>query len=128
VKFLDLVHELRTVLGSASQISFSGPVHKVTDQSEEVLAIFRELLTNVGKHARQPGGDHDRRRQELRDSDGDGDGMGDVTRAGHGLKNLCRRAQRLGGSVELGTSRERGTRPTWHLPLGSIQACAGPTV
>ena len=52
-KVLDLVHELRSVLGLHPQVSFSGPVDKVvTGQlSEEVLAVLREALTNVGKHA-----------------------------------------------------------------------------
>ena len=52
-KVLDLVHELRPVLGLHPQVSFSGPVDKVvTGQlSEEVLAVLREALTNVGKHA-----------------------------------------------------------------------------
>ena len=56
----------------------------------------------------------------------DGDGMGDVTAAGLGLRNLRQRAERLGGSVELGRSREGGTRLTWHVPLGTVEAGAGP--
>jgi len=129
-KVLDLVHELRPVLGLHPQVSFSGPVDKVvTGQlSEEVLAVLREALTNVGKHARAnqvvimiAAG------EELRlvVAD-DGDGMGDVTAAGLGLKNLRQRAERLGGGVELGTSREGGTRLTWHVPLGTVEAGAGP--
>ena len=131
-KVLDLVHELRPVLGLHPQVSFSGPVDKVvTGQlSEEVLAVLREALTNVGKHARAnqvvitiAAG------EELRlvVAD-DGDGMGDATSAGLGLKNLRQRAERLGGSLELGTSREGGTRLTWHVPLGSLEAGAGVAV
>ena len=53
-KVLDLVHELRPVLGLLPQVSFSGPVDTVVGDSlvEEVLAVLREALTNVGKHAR----------------------------------------------------------------------------
>ena len=53
-KVLDLVHELRPVLGLLPQVSFSGPVDTVVSDSlvEEVLAVLREALTNVGKHAR----------------------------------------------------------------------------
>ena len=52
-KVLDLVHELRPVLGLLPQVSFSGPVDTVVSDSlvEEVLAVLREALTNVGKHA-----------------------------------------------------------------------------
>ena len=47
------MHELRPVLGLHPQVSFSGPVdYAVTGQlAEEVLAVLREALTNVGKHA-----------------------------------------------------------------------------
>ena len=53
-KVLDLVHELRPVLGIHPQVSFSGPVDVVVTGplAEEVLAVLREALTNVGKHAR----------------------------------------------------------------------------
>jgi signal transduction histidine kinase len=56
----------------------------------------------------------------------DGVGIGDANATGLGLKNLRQRAERLGGSVELGTSREGGTRLTWHVPLSRVEAGAGP--
>jgi signal transduction histidine kinase len=128
-KVLDLVHELRSVLGLHPQVSFSGPVDKVvTGQlSEEVLAVLREALTNVGRHAHAnqvvitiAAG------EELRlvVAD-DGGGIGDAASTGRGLKNLRQRAERLGGSVELGTSREGGTRLTWHVPLEPFESGAG---
>ena len=123
-KVLDLVHELRPVLGIHPQVSFSGPVDKVvTGQlAEEVLSVLREALTNVGKHAQASqvvitvaAGD------ELRlvvadDGQGMRSALTDGAGAGHGLKNLRQRAERLGGGVEIGTSREGGTRITWHIP------------
>ncbi len=120
-KVLDLVHELRPVLGLLPQVSFSGPVDTVVSDSlaEEVLAVLREALTNVGKHARASQvvitiAAGDELRLVVAD---DGDGIGDAAAAGLGLKNLRQRAERLGGSVDLGTSREGGTRLTWHVPL-----------
>ena len=120
-KVLDLVHELRPVLGLLPQVSFSGPVDTVVSDSlaEEVLAVLREALTNVGKHARASQvvitiAAGDELRLVVAD---DGDGIGDAAAAGLGLKNLRQRAERLGGGVELGTSREGGTRLTWHVPL-----------
>jgi signal transduction histidine kinase len=125
-KVLDLVHELRPVLGLLPQVSFSGPVDTVVGDAlvEEVLAVLREALTNVGKHAHASQvvitiAAGDELRLVVAD---DGDGMGDMTSAGHGLKNLHQRAERLGGDVELGTSREGGTRLTWHVPLGAADA------
>jgi len=131
-KVLDLVHELRPVLGMLPQVSFSGPVDTVVTDSlvEEVLAVLREALTNVGRHARASQvvitiAAADELRLVVAD---DGVGIGDGNAAGLGLKNLRQRAERLGGNVELGRSREGGTRLTWHVPLASVDTGAAPTV
>ena len=122
-KVLDLVHELRPVLGILPQVSFSGPVDAVVSDSlaEEVLAVLREALTNVGKHACASQvvitiAAGDELRLVVAD---DGEGISDASVAGLGVKNFRHRAERLGGAVELGTSREGGTRLTWHVPLES---------
>jgi signal transduction histidine kinase len=129
-KILDLVHELRPVLGIHPQLSFSGPVDTVVTGmlAEEVLAVLREALTNVGKHARASQvvitvavGDEVR----LVVAD-DGQGMSAGSSAGLGLRNMRQRAERLGGKVELGTSREGGTRLTWHVPIGAAEGLAAP--
>ncbi|HVT41916.1 MAG TPA: histidine kinase, partial [Acidimicrobiales bacterium] len=120
-KVLDLVHELRPVLGMLPQVSFSGPVDTVVTGplAEEVLAVLREALTNVGKHARATQvvitiAVGEELRMVVAD---DGNGIGAAAPTGHGLKNIRQRAERLGGNMELGTSREGGTRLTWHVPL-----------
>jgi nitrate/nitrite-specific signal transduction histidine kinase len=120
-KVLDLVHELRPVLGILPQVSFSGPVDTVVSESlaEEVLAVLREALTNVGKHAHASQvvitiAAADELRVVVAD---DGQGISDAVSSGLGLRNLRQRASRLGGSVELGRSREGGTRLTWHVPI-----------
>jgi signal transduction histidine kinase len=130
-KVLDLVHELRPVLGLLPQVSFSGPVDTMVSDAltEEVLAVLREALTNVGKHARASQvvitvAAGEELRLVVAD---DGDGIGDGNAAGLGLKNLRQRAERLGGNIELGTSREGGTRLTWHVPLAPVEAGAAPT-
>ena len=56
----------------------------------------------------------------------DGVGIGEVKAAGLGLKNLRQRAERLGGGIDLGRSREGGTRLTWHVPLGSVETGTAP--
>jgi signal transduction histidine kinase len=131
-KVLDLVHELRPVLGLLPQVSFTGPVDTVVGDplAEEVLAVLREALTNVGKHARASQvvitiAAGEELRLVVAD---DGVGIRDDKAAGLGLKNLRQRAERLGGDVELGTSREGGTRLTWHVPLESVEAGAAPSV
>jgi signal transduction histidine kinase len=128
-KVLDLVHELRPVLGLHPQVSFSGRVdHVVTGQlAEEVLAVLREALTNVGKHANASQvvitvAAADEVRVIVAD---DGDGMAGVRGDGLGLKNMRHRAERLGGGMEIGTSREGGTRLTWHVPLDEADEVFG---
>jgi signal transduction histidine kinase len=127
-KVLDLVHELRPVLGIHPQVAFSGPVDTVVvgPLAEEVLAVLREALTNVGKHARASQvvitiAAGDELRIVVAD---DGQGINDRSPAGLGLRNIRQRAERLGGSVELGTSREGGTRLIWHVPLNGASAQA----
>ena len=131
-KVLDLVHELRPVLGLLPQVSFSGPVDTVVSESlaEEVLAVLREALTNVGKHARASQvvitiAAGEELRLVVAD---DGVGIRDAKAAGLGLKNLRQRAERLGGDVELGTSREGGTRLTWHVPIDPVETGASPAI
>src|SRR5580704_16596854 len=123
-KVLDLVHELRPVLGLLPQVSFSGPVDTMVGDPlvEEVLAVLRETLTNVGKHANAnqvvvtiTAGDQLR----LVVAD-DGIGIGEVSTTGLGLRNLRQRAQRRGGGMDIGTSREGGTRLSWYVPLDEV--------
>ena len=124
-KVLDLVHELRPVLGIHPQVSFSGPVDKMVTGAlaEEVLAVLRETLTNVGKHADATQvvvtvAAGDQLRLVVAD---DGKGIGEISPGGLGLKNLRQRAERRGGGMEIGTSREGGTRLSWWVPLEGVE-------
>lgn len=120
-KVLDLLHELVPVLGTNPQVTFSGPVDTAVSgpTADHALATLREALTNVGKHAAATdvivtvnAG------EELRLVVADnGRGMNNKGDGGLGLKNMRNRAERLGGGLDLGTSREGGTRLIWHIPL-----------
>jgi two-component system sensor histidine kinase DevS len=94
--------------------------------------VLREALTNVGKHARASqvvitiAAADELRLVVADDGVGIGVGIGDGNAAGLGLKNLRQRAERLGGSVELGRSREGGTRLTWHVPLAAVEGSVHP--
>jgi signal transduction histidine kinase len=126
-KVLDLLHELRPVLDLPPQVALSGPVDRlVTGQLvDEVLAVLREALTNVGKHAQATQvvitiAAGDELRLVVAD---DGVGLSAAAQAsgsaggGLGLKNMRQRAERLDGGMEIGPSREGGTRLSWHVPL-----------
>jgi signal transduction histidine kinase len=135
-KVLDLVHELRPVLGIHPQVAMSGVVdHAVSGQlTEEVLAVLREALTNVGKHAKATqvvitiAAEGDLRIVVADDGIGVG-ASAEGARGGRGLKNMRQRAERLGGGMVIGTSREGGTeggtRLTWYVPLPAVDDTFG---
>jgi signal transduction histidine kinase len=122
-KVLDLVDELGPVLGFKPRVSVVGPVDRSATgpKRDAVLAVLREALTNVAKHAHASGvsimiSAGDQLRVVVAD---DGDGIGIPHGEGLGLNNMAQRAERLGGDLEIGKSREGGTRVAWHVPLDS---------
>ncbi|MEV0312620.1 sensor histidine kinase, partial [Nonomuraea fuscirosea] len=87
--------------------------------AEHVVAVLREALSNVVRHS------HATRAEvsvevaagglTLLVSD-NGVGLGEGGRRS-GLRNIEERAGRLGGSVELESAEEGGTRLHWRIPL-----------
>jgi signal transduction histidine kinase len=122
---LGLVSELHDVVGFDAPVTFDGPLDTlVTPQlREQLLAIVREALTNVGKHAHATRAsvhldvDEGTCRLMIRDN---GVGMGARSGAaggGLGLPNLRRRAEKLGGTFVIHDSPGGGTVLTWQVPL-----------
>jgi signal transduction histidine kinase len=117
----DLLHELTPVIGAVPHVTFTGLVDSAVSGSiaDHSLATLREALTNVGRHAAATrvavtiAAENDLRLVVV----DDGRGMANAGVDGRGLKNMRTRAERLGGSLELGTSREGGTRLIWRIPL-----------
>lgn len=116
---LDLVADLTTPLGFHPDVSVEGSVDRLpTDVMTDVLAVVREALSNIARHA---GADrasvHVECAQELlvrvRDNGG---GIADVARRS-GLDNLARRAQVHGGSLEVRPRAPAGTELAWRIPL-----------
>jgi signal transduction histidine kinase len=123
---LALVSELHDVVGFGAPVTFDGPLDTlVTPQlREQLLAIVREALTNVGKHAHATQAivhlDVDESTCRLMISD-NGVGMGARSSAaggGLGLPNLRRRAEQLGGTFVVDDAPDGGTVLTWQVPLG----------
>lgn len=117
----EVVSEVRT-LGLQPQLSFEGPVDTmVSDEvTNDVLAVIREGLTNIAKHAAATRVDLlvQARGHELSVlvSD-DGRGIGETARRS-GLDNLRRRAETHGGTLEIGVLDDgRGTVLRWAVPL-----------
>lgn len=104
-----------------------GDVGRVSEATRpELLAVIREALSNVAKHARASAAEVmvDTEGSELvvRVSD-NGRGLDDDTigtregGTGHGLRNLARRAEKLSGSFRVGPGPGGGTELEWRAPI-----------
>jgi signal transduction histidine kinase len=123
---LQLAGDAADRLGFPSHVRFHGPVDSAVDRraAEELLAVLREALSNVIRHAQagtvevdvtaRLGGD-----LVLAVAD---DGMGidadGGRRAGFGLSNMAARADTLGGSCDVLPRLGGGTLVEWRVPLG----------
>jgi signal transduction histidine kinase len=113
-------------LGFPPRVRFSGPVDTVVDRErrEQLLAVLRESLSNVIRHAAastveiEVTAGHE---LVLRVSD-DGQGASSDWGEGFGLRNMASRAAELGGSFALGINAPRGTVLQWRVPLGGSPA------
>jgi signal transduction histidine kinase len=119
-RLLDVATDLTPVLGFEPAVRFSGVIDAVADDvGEDVLAVVRESLSNVARHARAASAEvdvtatADRLTIEVGD---DGVGLGSTDRRS-GLDNLRRRADRRGGTFAVAPREPTGTRLSWSVPL-----------
>jgi signal transduction histidine kinase len=117
----DLVHEYVGVLGYTPVVRTAGPVDTAVPEpvAVQLLAVLREALSNVARHAAAR-----RVRAEIAVIDDhvvlrvDDDGRGlPSQRSESGLRNARRRAEDLGGTLELSSADHSGTRLLWKVPL-----------
>jgi signal transduction histidine kinase len=117
----DAVEAAAATLGFRPTLETSGPVDSAMpdDIVPEILAVLREALSNVARHARASSV-----RVSVRAADGqvivgvEDDGVGaDATQARSGLANLQDRAVDLGGAFEVRPGANGGTRVDWRVPL-----------
>ena len=124
---VSLVEEMTPLLGFAPSLRLGAGLrtHVAGEAADQVLAALREALSNAARHA-------DASRIDVTvDVSADGvltvqvtdDGIG-ITSDGHrsGLRNLARRAEKLGGELRLDPVRpdtdRPGTRLEWRASLG----------
>ncbi|HUF99985.1 MAG TPA: GAF domain-containing protein [Ilumatobacter sp.] len=123
-RVLDVCTEYERVLRFEPVVRFAGPVDTaVTEQlSDDVVAVIRESLSNVARHASATSV------EVLVRADGDGvtisvsdNGVGLSVKAGagRGLSNLSERADQRGGSFAASGSEGGGTTAIWVVPLSS---------
>jgi len=120
-RLLDLVSELDAGLQASPRLSFLGPVDLLVraDLAEDAVAVVRESLTNVARHAQasmcevEVAVETDVLRIRV-DDDGVGFTPGGRT---SGTANLAERAARRGGSYSIDARPDGGTRVAWTAPL-----------
>ncbi|HET6964972.1 MAG TPA: PAS domain S-box protein [Acidimicrobiales bacterium] len=122
VRARDLVAEAAETLGFRPRLAFRGPVDAAAseDLSVQLLAVLREALSNVSRHAKASGTDVviavSDRNLTLTVAD-DGVGISGHPAAGHGLSNMEARADELGGECSVSTRHPSGTLVHWRVPL-----------
>ena len=118
-RLLGVVTEVTPALGFDPAVRFSGLLDGLPDQTaEDLLAVLREALTNIARHAHAHTADVDlsgHPRWLTLDIRDDGAGLGDTTRRS-GLTNLRHRAQHHGGTLTLTPCDPTGTWLSWSIP------------
>jgi signal transduction histidine kinase len=119
-----VVADLSEMLGSDPRITLVGPLDSVVpdDLRPDVLAVVRESLTNVAKHAEASRvsltvtADLEDGVLRIQVED-NGVGIGEDRHRGNGLRNVAVRAAYSGGQTEVVRRPEGGTRFVWQVPL-----------
>jgi PAS domain S-box-containing protein len=120
-ELLDIAAQMADSLGFTPSVTFDGPVDSLATDliAEQLLAVLREGLSNVARHAHATAVEvtvtADPSRVGLTITD-NGRGMAGVTRRS-GLQNLLHRAAELGGDLVVGNHSGGGTRLEWSVPL-----------
>ena len=122
VRLLNVMTEMSPALGFDPVLRLTGlDVPLPEDIDEDLLAVLREALTNVARHAQAGGAEVevaatvDRLTVKVTD---DGTGIDAAPALRSGLDNLARRAHDRDGTFSAEALHRSGTRVTWTVPLG----------
>ncbi|MEO6511836.1 MAG: GAF domain-containing protein [Nocardioides sp.] len=120
---LEAITAATATLPGPPEVSFRGPIDLLVTESlrDDVVAVVREALTNVGRHAAAERVEvlvsASARTVEVEVLD-DGKGVVEGTVLS-GLSNLLARAQALGGTFQIEGRSGPGTRLKWTVPLAA---------
>lgn len=127
-QILSLAAEAAASLGFEPRLHLDGPIDDLVpdEVGADLLAVLREALSNVVRHARATAVEVTVRATRGRDvvvsvAD-DGVGVtGPFRAAGRGMENMTRRAASLQGAVQVEAGPTgRGTTVTWQVPLPAL--------
>ena len=119
-RILDVLADLEPALGFSPSTRFSGPLQATVpdDVADDLVAVLREALTNIARHARAGSAQV---RITVRDQltlDVIDDGVGvQPTMRRSGLANLQARAEHHHGSLRVTSNAPTGTRLSWSVPI-----------
>jgi signal transduction histidine kinase len=121
-RVLDVATAAAPALGWSPRLGFAGAVDLFVDDelADDVVAVVREGLANVARHARAERGDV---RVEISGGrltvvvEDDGAGLPAKPTRASGTSNLAERAESRGGIFVLGPADPRGTRLEWSVPF-----------
>ena len=122
-KILAVLAEASRSLDTEPHVHLEGPIGTALSdqQSDDLLAALRELLTNVARHASARNVSvavvaTDEEIALTVEDDGTGPPPAGTPTGGRGLVNLTTRARRLGGSFELRRRDRGGSIASWRVP------------
>jgi signal transduction histidine kinase len=121
---LALLKELRPVVGFDIRVSLDGPIDTAVPDivSENLLAVIREAVTNIGRHAEASAATvaidvtDGKCRLQVTDN-GRGFSSTKSVGGGLGLGNLRRRAEKLHGQFTIESPDDGGTKLLWLVPV-----------
>lgn len=126
-RLVEAISEITPSLPSAPRITFTGPVdlHLNGSLADDAVAVVRESLSNVARHARANATSVDISATGNRVTiTVDDDGVGVASAISHrgGTENLSARAHARGGEFTLSPLSSGGTRAHWEVPITSEEA------
>lgn len=121
-RLLDVVTDLTPNLATPPRVRFAGPIDLVITGglADDVIAVVREGLTNVSRHARARTTLVDvavNEAEVIVTIDDDGVGVSRTATRASGTASLAERARGHGGTFVLEPRHSGGTRARWQVPL-----------
>ncbi|GAB2475711.1 sensor histidine kinase [Jatrophihabitans fulvus] len=117
----EICHEASRILGFSPDVLVDDPDFEAETVRDDLLAVLRESLANVARHAAASAVD-----VAVRAADGqvsltitdNGKGMG-VTTHNSGTRNMAERARQRGGDCTWANVEPSGTRVHWRVPAAT---------